>query len=64
MICSDASDDYEFHVSARTGANITSVGDHVLNVLDRHRLNPKGYTFYEEPHDTNCASSKAPSPAQ
>ena len=55
MVCND-SDEYEFHVSAREGADLTGVGDKVLKILDDYGLNPQGQTFHQEPHDDTCPS--------
>jgi hypothetical protein len=56
MICNE-SDEYEFHVSAREGTDLTGVQDRVLGILDTYALNPQGQTFHQEPHDTKTCPS-------
>jgi len=55
MICND-SDEYEFHVSAREGADLRGVEKRVLGILDDYGLNPEAQTFHQEPHDPNTCS--------
>ena len=56
MICND-SDEYEFHISAREGTDLSGVADKVLGILDDYHLNPQGQTFHEEPHNSDVCQA-------
>lgn len=59
MICND-SNEYEFHVSAREGTDLTGVEKMVLSILDEYNLNPEAQAFHQEPHDPTICSIPAP----
>ena len=56
MICNE-SDEYEFHVSAKEGSDITNVDTKVLEILEEYSLNPKNYSFHQEVHDQDVCGT-------